>query len=753
MTAPLRALASAITTCLDAAKRALASANTADQQAKAASKSALDAQALTDTARVHSTNAASADAQAQASRASIDNRIYPGLFAADPVTRPDGTAIQDGDVCSLVSGLMRVRIGGVWQDWTAASGAAAAAAAAAASGSATLAQAWAVSLASPDGTASKSANSYAVDAKASRDAIDSRIYPGTFAAPPATRPDGSARQEGDQYQNTAGVSFKFTAGGWVGTDLTPLDLAGAGGAGLIGYLRTGLNAALRTLQSLFRERVSVLDTIGVTGVEANDQGAAINRAIADAASRGYCDLRFPDGVYSTSVPIVQLPGVTFKFAKNATVKAIAAMAALIQTPADQPLFRVGIYGGYIDCNDLAQVGLDAQWFQGYKVRDVEVQNYLSVGARFGLAGTAFSSYEAMVDNLRTFRGAGVVQAGAIGLHVRTATDGQYSHCVLNGAETGVLVSAGTGGRFHNIHAWTKQETGRLKYAFDDQSGGCLWEECIADTPNIAGWRLSFGNSVVLGGHAFMNSLGGVDNVADAVLITSTVPNVAVIGLTCNSVGATFRWRSNINYAAVTSPQNLHLRGNVCNNVVTPAPELIGTSVPIEVCFPLGSTVGHRYKFSNVRRWEDRFDAAANRSMIRYDATGTQLGVPFSINVATGQVSMTDAGLTLSGSFDKPLSLSSGNLWYDATGVLPRFKSGAASSTTDGLPLALKKITGTTSATIGTAVTVAHGLGYTPLQVQPTSRGPGNVYESAAADATNVTLKGTAASLNFDVYLG
>lgn len=55
MTAPLRALASAITTCLDAAKRALASANTADQQAKAAAKSALDAETQADTVRVVAT--------------------------------------------------------------------------------------------------------------------------------------------------------------------------------------------------------------------------------------------------------------------------------------------------------------------------------------------------------------------------------------------------------------------------------------------------------------------------------------------------------------------------------------------------------------------------------------------------------------------------------------------------------------------------------------------------------------------------
>lgn len=464
--------------------------------------------------------------------------------------------------------------------------------------------------------------------------------------------------------------------------ITSAALAATGGAGLVGYAHRFAGSVLRTVWDRLNDRYSVKEA-GAKGDNASDDGAAINAAIVAQAAAGPGEVYFPDGTYLTSVKIVQLPGVTLRLSKGATIKATAALDALVQTPADQPLFSVGIYGGTLDCNDLAQVGLDVQWFQGYKVHHVEVQNYIAVGARFGLAGTAYSSYEAMVDNLRTFRGAGAVAAGSIALHVRAATDGQYGHCVLNGAETGVLVSAGCGGRFHNIHAWVRSTTGALKYAFDDQSGSCLWEECIADTPNIAGWRLSFGNSVVLGGQAFMNSLGGVDNVADGVLFTSTVPNCAVIGLNCNSVGAAYRWRTNVNYASVTSPQNLSLRANVCNNVVTVAPEVVGTGVPIEECFPAGAVVGRRYKFSNVRRWEDRFDAAANRSILRFDATGTQVGTPLSINVATGQVSMTDGGVTVAGTWQKPFVMGGCNLWVEAATFKLRIKSGAPTFDSDG----------------------------------------------------------------------
>ncbi|GGR16906.1 hypothetical protein [Deinococcus ruber] len=62
-----------------------------------------------------------------------------------------------------------------------------------------------------------------------------------------------------------------------------------------------------------------------------------------------------------------------------------------------------------------------------------------------------------------------------------------------------------------------------------------------------------------------------------------------------------------------------------------------------------------------------------------------------------------------------------------------------------------KLSGTTSGTVGTTTTVAHGLGATPSRVQITSKGAGTVYFTAV-DATNVTVAGTAASLGFDLYV-
>jgi len=57
---------------------------------------------------------------AAASRTAIDNRIYPGTYAVAPTTRPDGTAIQDGNEYSGTDGFRYARIAGVWVNQTAA---------------------------------------------------------------------------------------------------------------------------------------------------------------------------------------------------------------------------------------------------------------------------------------------------------------------------------------------------------------------------------------------------------------------------------------------------------------------------------------------------------------------------------------------------------------------------------------------------------------------------------------------------------
>lgn len=112
-----------------AAIEAAAAAAAADALATAADRvqTGLDAVATaadrvqTGTDRTTATTQAAA---AAASRAAIDNRIYPGTYAIAPSVRPDGSAIQDGDeYFNATSNARYTHSGGVWVLTTAASSA------------------------------------------------------------------------------------------------------------------------------------------------------------------------------------------------------------------------------------------------------------------------------------------------------------------------------------------------------------------------------------------------------------------------------------------------------------------------------------------------------------------------------------------------------------------------------------------------------------------------------------------------------
>ena len=65
---------------------------------------------------------------------------------------------------------------------------------------------------------------------------------------------------------------------------------------------------------------------------------------------------------------------------------------------------------------------------------------------------------------------------------------------------------------------------------------------------------------------------------------------------------------------------------------------------------------------------------------------------------------------------------------------------------------IRIIGGTTSATIGTQTTHAHGGGKVPAFYFILPKSNGVIYQSAVADATNIYVKGSAASLTFDAIV-
>ena len=107
-------VATATTKAAEASASADAAASSAAQATTNGAAQVTLAAAQVTLATTHAGNAAASATASAASRSAIDNRIYPGTYAADPATAPDGTAPQNGHVYFTTAGVAKVYGGGVW---------------------------------------------------------------------------------------------------------------------------------------------------------------------------------------------------------------------------------------------------------------------------------------------------------------------------------------------------------------------------------------------------------------------------------------------------------------------------------------------------------------------------------------------------------------------------------------------------------------------------------------------------------------
>ena len=99
-------------------------------------------------------------------------------------------------------------------------------------------------------TQAGNATTQAAAAATSRAAIDNRIYPGAYASDPATRPDTTACQDGDQYFNsTLGLMMVHRSGVWISFEANAITAgalsASSAAAGVQAVAQSALDAAYR----------------------------------------------------------------------------------------------------------------------------------------------------------------------------------------------------------------------------------------------------------------------------------------------------------------------------------------------------------------------------------------------------------------------------------------------------------------------------------------------------------------------------
>jgi hypothetical protein len=160
--------------------------------------------------------------------------LYPDTFATAPTKRPDGTAIQAGDrYANSTDGYEYVYVNGAWT--------------------------------SPGKNAAISAAS-ALTSQQQAAAEVAYVYPGVFnpASPPATRPDGTARQSGDYAFFSDNIGRRFNGSTWVASDINTANLASSTGASLIGIDTTTVAGFFKTSSNKVIDSIAALKAVDHT---------------------------------------------------------------------------------------------------------------------------------------------------------------------------------------------------------------------------------------------------------------------------------------------------------------------------------------------------------------------------------------------------------------------------------------------------------------------------------------------------------
>lgn len=188
----------------------------------------------------------------------------------------------------------------------------------------------------------------AVGAQAVVTGLNNRFYPGTYAADPTTRPDGSPVQSGDRYFNSAIARQKTFSGSiWSTDNLDSAALALSTGSSLLGWLQAGTGGVARTSQDKLRELVSVKD-FGCLGDGATDDAANFQKAINYAQSVNAL-LYIPQGSY--------LIGTALSVTGNLTMYGAGSNGSILRTVTNtQDLISVDTGNWKVTFRDFMLVG-------------------------------------------------------------------------------------------------------------------------------------------------------------------------------------------------------------------------------------------------------------------------------------------------------------------------------------------------------------------------------------------------------------
>jgi hypothetical protein len=311
----------------------------------------------------------------------------------------------------------------------------------------------------------------------------------------------------------------------------------------------------------------------------NTDSPRIQRALNDSAGK---TVVFSPIQYLVSEVITIPNNVNIAFQQGCLIKATVAISAIFQSSLTQQMRNNFIIGGTIDCNGLANIGIDLRNFAHVGISNITIQNFQQTGLKLGDVSASGTSYEGMLYNVRTTRtgGVGSLPVNSKAFWITNGSDHKLLNCIFSGAETGVQ-NDGSSNHFTNVHCWNwvgagQGGTGWMKTAFDDNGAHNIYTSCYADTVQQYGFRYR-GNQPVqfIGCRVYNNSGDGIDNDGTdvntksytAIYFDNIAPTANIIGLQVLGADSTHRINKDVGIVGGGDLGNVTIIGVRTTNVV------------------------------------------------------------------------------------------------------------------------------------------------------------------------------------------
>jgi hypothetical protein len=269
--------------------------------------------------------------------------------------------------------------------------------------------------------------------------------------------------------------------------------------------------------------------------------------VAEPYRRNTVTCFIPNGTYKVTSPLVWRAGVNIVLDYGATIKAGAAMTAVIQTAEATYLDQhqnTFIDGGIIDCNDMADTAIWAKYFARTTITNLQTYKALVRHIRLGSLSAPASSYEAIISNVLCRRDLTTYPAACVGIHFENAGDTHISDVGIMGVEYGITGTV-YDSKFERIHVWNPPGLGNLGIGFSIGGSENIFTQCQVDAPLATGGAAFYftgPRNVILG--CSLNYFDG-DLVCQGVYL-DTGAHTTIIGCTWKGESGSERLATDVN---------------------------------------------------------------------------------------------------------------------------------------------------------------------------------------------------------------